>query len=256
MTNDIKIIHQEELRIHAIECDFKRQWKPSSILQHLTEVAGIHAELLGVGFDFMYAQNLFWVHSRMRLKFIHLPRAGDQVTIRTWPKTILRRLLYIRDFEVLGEIGEKLITASSAWVIINATTHRLAPPKSVNLNLPALPDQVGLDEPLDRLDLARHGVERLRLQPGYSSVDIVGHVNNSRYIDWICDAFPIDQYSQHELDWLQINYEQEVLPGEEISVLVNPVEDQPGVWALEGRNLTNDTRAFEAALRWRNTLES
>ena len=252
MTNEIKIIHEQEIRINPIECDFKREWKPTAIFQHLTEAAGIHAEKLGVGFDFMYAQNLYWVHSRMKIKFLRLPHAGDTVLVRTWPKTILRKLLYIRDFEVLDTDGQRLIAASSAWVIINATTHRLASPKSVKLNLPALEDQIGLDEPLDRIGLAQNGIERLRVNAGYSSVDIVGHVNNSRYVEWICDAFPIAMFKEHKLDWMQINYEHEILPGEEVSILVNPIEHEPGLWALEGLNRTNGTRAFESLLHWRD----
>lgn len=254
MTNKIEHIHQEELRINAIECDFKREWKPSSILQHLTEAAGIHAEKLGVGFDYMLAHNLYWVHSRMKLRFFSIPQAGTIVRIRTWPRTILRKLLYIRDFEVFSDSGERLITASSAWLIINATTHRLASPRSLEIDLTNL-EQPGLDETLDRLELAHDGEEKLRVRAGYSAVDIVGHVNNSHYIDWICDAFSLETFKQKKPEWMQINYEHEILPGEEVSILANPVENDPNMWALEGKNLVNNTRAFEAALRWRNILE-
>ena len=244
------LILEESLTIHPIECDFNREWKPAAIMQHLTEIAGTHAALLGVGFDWMLSQNLYWIHSRMKIKWLGFPHAGDLITIRTWPKTIYRRLLYIRDFEIFAADGQKLIAATSAWVIINASTRRMAPPKSVNLNIPEVKDHVGLDDPLDRIDLAQNGEERLRVRAGYSAVDIVGHANNTRYVEWICDSFPIEMFTRHKLDWIQINYQHEVLPGEEVSVLVNPVIHDPGLWALEGRNITNDTCAFEALLRW------
>ncbi len=252
MTNQPPLIHHESFTIHPIECDFNQEWKPAAIMQHLTEIAGTHAAMLGVGFDVMLSNNLYWIHSRMKIKFLCLPRAGETITIRTWPKTIYRRLLYIRDFELLDGDGQQLIVASSAWVIINATTRRMAPPKSVILNLPEVHDPVGLDEPLEKLDLAQNGDERLRLRAGYSAVDLVGHVNNSRYVEWICDAFPIEMFKQHKLDWLQINYEHEVLPGEEVAILVNPAGHDSGLWAVEGRNITGGTRAFEAALRWQD----
>ena len=105
ISDNIKFIHEEEHQVHAIECDFKQKWKPSSILQHLTEAAGVHAEKLGVGFDYLLSRNLYWVHSRMKLRFHGFPSAGDAVHVRTWPRTILRRLLYIRDFEVFAESG-------------------------------------------------------------------------------------------------------------------------------------------------------
>ena len=188
----------------------------------------------------------------MRIKFFSFPHAGDIVTIRTWPKTIHRKLLYIRDFEVLDSGGGQLAAATSAWMIINAITHRIVPQKSLNLDLPAVSDSTGLDELLDRLSLLQNGDERLRVRAGYSDVDIVGHVNNSRYVEWICDAFPIEMFREHKLDWLQINYEHEILPGEEVSILVSPPEEDSGLWALEGRNRSNNTRAFESVLHWRD----
>jgi medium-chain acyl-[acyl-carrier-protein] hydrolase len=252
MTDESAIILEESFRIHPIECDFNQAWKPAPIMQHLTEIAGTHAAILGVGFDLMLSKNLYWIHSRMKIKFLGFPHAGDLVIIRTWPKTIRRRLLYIRDFEVLDSCGQRLIAATSAWVIINATTRRMAPPKSVNLNLPEVKDHIGLDEPLERLDLAKNGEERLRLRAGYSTVDIVGHVNNTRYVEWICDAFPVEMFTHHKLDWIQINYEHEILPGEEVSILVNSAGQDANLWALEGRNDSNNTRAFEALLHWQD----
>jgi acyl-ACP thioesterase len=252
MTDKSEIILEESLRIHPIECDFNQEWKPAAIMQHLTEIAGTHAALLGVGFDMMLSNNLYWIHSRMKIKFFSLPRAGDLVIMRTWPKTIYRRLLYIRDFEVLSGNNQKLIAATSAWVIINASTRRMAPPKSVKLNIPEVKDHIGLYDPLDRIEPLQNSEERLRVRLGYSAVDIVGHANNTRYVDWICDAFPIEMFSQHKLDWIQINYEHEILPSEEVSILVSRTDQDASLWALEGRNLTNGTCAFKALLRWRD----
>ncbi|NLS79269.1 MAG: hypothetical protein GXY76_18630 [Chloroflexi bacterium] len=244
-------IYEQPLRVSAMECDFKRELKPAAIFRHLSEAAAVHATQLGVGFEAMYARNLFWVHSRMRIRFCRFPRADEVVTLRTWPKDILRRLLYIRDFEVLDAEGERIAAATSAWLIIDATSRRLVSPKAVDLALPAASRRVGLDEPLDRLDLALEGEERLRVRAGYSAVDILGHVNNSRYVDWICDAFPIEMYRDQRLEWLQVNYDHEVLPGQEVAILASPRPEEPGLWAVEGRNCANDTRAFEALLQWR-----
>lgn len=244
-------IYQETVRINSYECDLHQAFKPAAFFQRLTEAASIHAALLGVGFDAMLARNLFWVHARMKIKFLAFPRAGETITIRTWPKTIQQKLFYIRDFAVLDAGGERLAAATSAWLIIDAASRRMIPPQTANLVLPALNERVGLPEPLERLGLAHDGEERLRVRAAYSAVDMLGHVNNSRYVEWICDAFPMESFSQRQLDWLQINYDHEVRPGEEVSVLVNPAGQDANLWALEGVNRSNDTRAFEAALRWK-----
>lgn len=248
--SDHPAIYEETLRVNGFECDLNQKLKPAAFFQRLTEAATLHAARLGVGFDAMYARNLFWVHARMKIQFYRFPRVHDQITIRTWPKTIQQKLFYIRDFEVLNSAGERLAAATSAWLVMDAAARRMVPPKSLDFDLPSV-DRTGLDEPLERIGLAQGGEERLRVRAGYSAVDMLGHVNNSRYVEWICDAVPMEMISRHQLDWLQINYDREVRPGEEVSVLANPVPSDANLWALEGINQSNDTRAFEAALRWK-----
>jgi len=245
------IIYETKERVNNFECDFQRCWKPAAVFQHLTEAATIHADQLGFGFDAMLALNLFWVHSRMKIKFLAFPQAGDEITIRTWPKTIQQKLFYIRDFEMLDSGGQPLALATSAWLVIDATRRRMIPPRSLDITLPSRPDKVGLDEPLEKLGLENSGEERLRVRAGYSVVDMLGHVNNSRYVEWICDAFPMDMYEQNTLDWIQINYDHEIRPGEEVALSVNEQAGEDATWQVVGNNCTNETLAFEALLHWR-----
>ena len=104
---------------------------------------------------------------------------------------------------------------------------------------------------LTGLDRQKAGEEKLRVTAGYSSVDPLGHVNNSRYVDWICDVFPMDDYRKHSLDWMQVNYDREIRPGEEVALLVKRSREDPELWMVEGVNRTNNQRSFEAALHWR-----
>lgn len=250
MTNPIPV-YETSLRINTFECDFNHRWKPAAFFQHLTEAAGQHAARLGFGYAEMYAQNLFWVHSRMKIQFLRFPNAGDVITIHTWPKTVQQKLFYIRDFEVFNAAGDCLAAATSAWLVMDATARRLVTPLSLNLQIPARSDRVGLDEPLEKLSGGEDGAEVLRVQAGYSAVDILGHVNNSRYVEWVCDAFPVTMYSQQQIDWLQINYDREIRPGDSVSIRAQQSAETLGRWAVTGLNQTNDTSAFQAAVQWK-----
>ncbi len=243
-------IYETTLTVSTYECDFQQRWKPAAFFQRLTEAAGVHAARLGFGYDAMLAQNLYWVHSRMKLKFYRFPGPGDAVTIRTWPKTIQQKLFYIRDFEVLDSAGEPLAAATSAWLVMDAGARRLIPPQSLDLQLPTVSARAGLDEPLERIGMTPGGEERLVAQPGYSAIDLLGHVNNSRYVEWICDAFPLEDYRDYRLDWIQVNYDREVRAGDRVSLRAHPPAAHPGMWLLEGVNLANETRAFEAAVQF------
>lgn len=249
MTEHTDIIFEDSIRVNAYDCDFNGCWKPAAFFQHMSESANLHAAKLGVGYDEMIQHGLTWVQARMKIKFLRFPRIGEQIIIRTWPKTIQQKLFFIRDFELVNLAGEMLAQATSAWLVIDTESRRLVPPRTISLTLPGLESRHGLDEPLEKIDLIPGGEEHLQARVGYSSVDIVGHTNNSRYVEWICDAFPFDTYQQQRLDCLQINYIHEVLPGEEVSIRVNQL-DGTETCGVQGFNLSNQTIAFESMLKW------
>jgi len=249
---DTNLIFKNQLIVNSFECDINRQWKPASFFQHLTETAGRHADQLGCGFETMFARNLFWVHSRMKIQFYRFPVDGEKITITTWPKTIQQKLFFIRDYQIHSEKDELLAAASSAWLIIDASSRRMVPPASTNLNLPTYTDRVALDEPLEKLSVGDGGEPCLNITAGYSAVDMQGHVNNSRYVEWVCDSFPMEEFQTHTLDWMQVNYDNEIRPGEMVTITRHNPDGDAGIWAISGHNESNDTRAFEALLRWKN----
>ena len=155
------------------------------------------------------------------------------------------------DFELLDQNREQIAVATSAWLIINTKTRRLVPVQRLDLNLPCLEELHGLNETLDKINLPSAGEECLRRIAGYSSVDIVGHVNNSRYPEWICDAFPTGYYQNHQFDWIQINYNHETLPGEEVMLFKEPL-DENGLWGIQGYNNNHSTTSFESLVKWKN----
>jgi acyl-ACP thioesterase len=127
----------------------------------------------------------------------------------------------------------------------------MVPPLSTGLDLPCMPDKAALDEPLERLSVGDGGEERLKLRANYSAIDMLGHVNNSRYVEWICDTFPVESYKDRQLDWMQVNYDKEIRPGESVAVYRHEPVGSPSLWTVDGRNLTNGTKAFEAVGQWK-----
>ena len=251
MLSEDNSIYTETFAVPTYECDANLRWKPSGFLQHMTAAANAHINLLGKGYQALLDKGLVWVLSRIKFQFLRFPRAEEQITIRTWPKTIQQKLFFIRDYEILSASGELLTAATSAWLMMNMQTRRLVPPHALRLNLPQNPRQA-LAEPLEKLSMPADGGERLRLRAGYSAIDLVGHVNNARYIEWVCDTFPIDWHLSHQLEALQINYDREVHPEDEVVVKVAPLDGKPGAFALSGQNLTQSTEAFTAAVSWKD----
>lgn len=250
MTNSFKF--EKTFPVNTYDCDFEGRWKPTAFFQVMSESAANHADLLGVGYKAMLGAGYFWVLSRFKVRFLKYPQMGDLVHLKTWPKTIQQKLFYVRDFELFDQTEEPVALGSSAWLVLDANARRLVPPASLpGLTLPANPETFALDEPLEKLKIDDGGEVKVGQKASYSAIDLVGHVNNTRYIDLICDSVDFAYYQTQEFDSLQINFDKEVRHGEEVEVRETLLRDEPMKLGFVGNNLSQQTRAFEAVVQLR-----
>lgn len=49
-------------------------------------------------------------------------------------------------------------------------------------------------------------------------IDMNGHVNNVRYIDWAYNAFPVDHYKKYYPEKVAVNFNAEALYGDNVKV--------------------------------------
>jgi len=240
----------ETVQVRAYDCDFQDRWKPVSMLQSMQEIANKHATSLGLGFDEMVSQNQAWVLSRIKVRFFEMPRNSEVITVKTFPKGVQQKIFFMRDFLLTDPSGKLMAAASTAWLVIDFQARRMLLPSALKVELPVTPGLVGLDEPLDKIVLPEKMIDLWNVVASYSTLDLMGHVNNTRYIEWATDCFSIDHFQTHQLDWLQVNYTNEVKPGEQ--VLLSNVQDSEdsSVWLVQGMNQAKNNRAFEAALGW------
>jgi len=250
---EIKPIWIEEIRVKASETDFQQKWKPAYILQAMLEAAGNHAGYHGFGFFGMLDRDIAWVLSRLKIRFFDFPTIDDPVIIQTWLKGVQHKIFFMRDFQLRRPDGRPLAAASYAWLTINLKTRRLLLPQSLDMSFPYIYDLVGLDEPLEKLNPPDGLPERMTVEAGYSTIDLLGHVTSTRYVEWISDCFSLDDFRSRKLEWLQVNFVNETKPGERLSIAAGPDAASPATWLVQGANLNTGLRSFEAALGWSNS---
>jgi medium-chain acyl-[acyl-carrier-protein] hydrolase len=243
-------IWQEEFTVKSSETDFQARLKLSNFFTWMQDVATNHADHLGVGFHDLQKQEMAWVLSRKKIRFLDFPRMGEKVTVQTWPKGIQQKLFFMRDHELSGADGRQLALSTTAYVLVSTRARRILPSSMLDMPIPDNGGRSAIAEPLDKIPAVEGMSECLSVQAGYSMIDLMGHVNNVRYIDWLCDCFPIDEYQDRRPDWLQINYINEIKPGEKVSLLRGPYPDRAGSWYVTGLNQTSGAKAFEAAIQW------
>lgn len=204
-----------EYQVMTSNCDFRGTWRPSAILECMQEAAGMHAELLSIGRNTLLQRNIVWILTRSEVVMDRYPRMGETVTVETFPMAC-RRWFFPRYFIFRDETGEQIGYAGSLWALLDVNTRKMVAPGEW---LAFLPDNRDLTAPMGlpaTVADAPAEAEESDFLPVYTDLDINGHVNNVRYLDWACNALGIDTMRAYQLARFAVNYDAEILPGQAV----------------------------------------
>ncbi|NLI21195.1 MAG: hypothetical protein GX418_06580 [Clostridiales bacterium] len=201
--------------LRAADTDARGEWRPGSMFLAMQEAGGAQSESLGIGMTALRERNLAWVINRARLHLTRAPRIGQTVTLRTWPKTP-QHFFFPRYYQFWAD-GQPVGAASTLYVQLDLTARRMAKPwlcdhTELNCDLePPLPLPGGIPA----LDAPAETFGRVAR---YSDLDINGHVNNARYLDWFGDCFDHAAHGARALEDLLIHYNREIRPDEAVTL--------------------------------------
>ena len=231
--------YDETFRLRPRDCDLNEKWRPSAILETMQDAAGAHSKLLGCGRDELVKQDIVWVLSRLELHMDRYPAVGEQITVHTFP-TPTRICFFPRYYIFTDAHGEMIGKAGSLWLLLDVNTRRMLPPGEVGK---LIPDNKNLSVPMNlpATVSSLQGEEFVsEYRPVYTDLDVNGHVNNTRYADWLCNSLGIDLMKEYEPEHIILNYNHEVLPGHVITLRRIMKDDE---YRLSGK--VNDSIAFE-----------
>lgn len=211
-------IHTETLVIQTRDIDYRERWRPSTIFTAMQETGTTHAQRLGFGREMTLAQDLVFVLSRSRLDMQTYPRLGDAVCTSTWPGKA-NRFFCPRYHTFTRPDGTPLGAASTLWVLINVKTRQVVSPLKANLPFPDTSDLTPPCPAPDKAAQLEHAAPTLRTYESlYSDIDLNGHVNNTRYVDWLCDSLGTPAFENASIGTLVVNYEKEIKPATPLSL--------------------------------------
>lgn len=245
--------YKELLKIKSYETDINAYLKLYSFMNFAQEIAGLHADSLGFGYDSLIKNGIAWVLSRVHVKFNRVPVWKEEISIETWHKGS-DRLFGYRDFEVLDKDGKKIIIATSSWLLINIETRRLHRINNImEENTGDNGIRHAIKEPAERLvSPAEMEFARTRFV-SFSDVDINRHTNNAKYIEWALDCLDLDLITKMKVTGMTINFNTESRVGDEITFYTafngqNKSENSCKSVFIEGKR--GDTSVFQVFLEY------
>ena len=208
-------MYQKKYLIGSNDIDQFLELKLSSLFKMMQEISTEHAEVLNIGKANTLDIGMFWVITRMEVEIINAPKYLQNVVLTTYPGDDLR-FIFPRYFYLEDEEGNTLVKASSTWMVLNRNTHNVvlnpfngykAPPEHKENELP-LPKKVSPKEATL--------VESRKVR--YSDIDLNGHLNNTKYIDYIIDLHDSDFYKKNRIKHFLINYEKELMDNDVLNL--------------------------------------
>ena len=211
----MKPVFKTQYTVEGVHLDCYGRLKPSAILYFAQEVAGKHCVDLAVDWDTLAKKHLFWAVIRHRVQIARLPVAGETITVETWPMPTTR-VAYPRSMVAYDENGCELFRSISLWVLMDTDTRAMILPGKSGIAVAGTTRGTELAVPgsLVPKTLA-NAVTR---QVGYTDLDRNGHMNNTRYLDWIDDLLPSAFHARHPVKEFTLCYLSEAVEGEEMQL--------------------------------------
>jgi medium-chain acyl-[acyl-carrier-protein] hydrolase len=221
----------ENYSVKAFEVDFTGKTPLHSICNFLQEAAWTHANHLGFGYFDMIRNKQVWVLSRLYLQIYKFPKMGDKIKIKTWPSGI-EGLFALRDYSILDEDDNVICAAVSAWLIINLETRRpIRVESALTYLIPDKPNR-SLDIKLDKLPAPLNHSITSSVTVKYGDIDVNNHVNNTKYIEWILNSFPLNFLESKIPTELEINFLSETFYDDKIDILTENKDNLSYIFSL------------------------
>ena len=213
------LTYQMKMKIPFDMADMNGHIKLPDVILLSLQVSGMQSIELGVSDKtILEKHNLVWIITDYDIEVVRLPRFAEEITIETEALSYNRLFCY-RRFTIYDEAGQEIIRMLATFVLMDRDSRKVhavepeivAPYQSdFDKKLIRGPKYEPLEEPVSKDYHVR-----------FYDLDMNGHVNNSKYLDWIFEVMGADFLTQYIPKKINLKYVKEVRPG---GVITSAVE--------------------------------
>ena len=213
------LTYQMKMKIPFDMADMNGHIKLPDVILLSLQVSGMQSIELEVSDKTILEDyNLVWIITDYDIEVVRLPRFAEEITIETEALSYNRLFCY-RRFTIYDEAGQELIHMIATFVLMDRDSRKVhavepeivAPYQSdFDKKLIRGPKYESLEEPFSKDYHVR-----------FYDLDMNGHVNNSKYLDWIFEVMGADFLTHYIPKKINLKYVKEVRPG---GVITSAVE--------------------------------
>ena len=205
------LTYQMKMKIPFDMADMNGHIKLPDVILLSLQVSGMQSIELGVSDKAILEDyNLVWIITDYDIEVVRLPRFAEEITIETEALSYNRLFCY-RRFTIYDEAAQELIHMMATFVLmdrdsrkVHAVEPEIVAPYQADFDKKLIrgPKYANLDEPISKDYHVR-----------FYDLDMNGHVNNSKYLDWIFEVMGADFLTQYIPKKINLKYVKEVRPG-------------------------------------------
>ena len=205
------LTYQMKMKIPFDMADMNGHIKLPDVILLSLQVSGMQSIELGVSDKTILEEhNLVWIITDYDIEVVRLPRFAEEITIETEALSYNRLFCY-RRFTIYDESGQEIIRMLATFVLMDRDSRKVhavepeivAPYQSdFDKKLIRGPKYESLNEPVSKDYHVR-----------FYDLDMNGHVNNSKYLDWIFEVMGANFLTHYIPKKINLKYVKEVRPG-------------------------------------------
>ncbi|MBO4622868.1 MAG: hypothetical protein J5691_03170 [Bacilli bacterium] len=207
-----KITYKEKYYVKSSEVDIHQKIKLSSLLKIFQDLATEGSKILDAGTDKTLDKGYLWVFSKLEININRFPVYEETINLSTYPNEMMH-FIYPRTFLIKDLNDNLLVEATSFWCLINAQTRKIALPSETG---------VGVDAPLKAKKIDNIESKDVNLVSSrkvlYTDLDLNQHLNNTRYLDFICDLYDSNYFNINHIKKINLSFVQEVKEKEVVDI--------------------------------------
>lgn len=236
-------MYEEKFFITSNDVDDHYELKITSLFKYLQQVSTNHAEIIGFGKKDTVDKGMFWVITRMKVVIHRLPKMLETIKVTTHPGET-QIFIFPRHYQIYDENNNLIVTASSSWAVLDLETHKVKVNPFGNLQIPFERIDEDISLPSKVIGECHRLIEKRKVR--YSDIDLNGHLNNTKYIEYMIDTHDQDFYNKYQVKEITINYEKEVRNTDTVTLFTNDEIPETIIGEVDG------VRAFITKIEYQN----
>lgn len=206
--------------VRSYESGVNNQATPGTYCNYFQEIAGEHANALGIGIHSLQSHQITWMLARLRMGVRRWAAWGEALAVRTWPSGFEGRLIALRDFQFRDSTGGLVAEGISEWVNVDLSTRRLVRmPAELGELAPEGTPRAGADIAVPegrRQPFPESAKWAASLGVRRTDLDFNDHVNNVHYVEWALECLPGDWLAAKGLASIDVSFKAEALLGDTV----------------------------------------